>query len=232
MCEYHAMTSTYDIFYKLKLLSKKWENYFEVYDEIFKPYQNKNPKFLEIGVAHGGSLELWLKYFDNNVDLYAVDINKDFLDYKFDNVKVDYACVDQSSVEHWDAYLKDKPKFDIIIDDGSHDSEHQITTLLTLFPHLADGGIYVVEDTHTSYWNEWGGGLHKKGTFIEFVKGFIDFLHAPHIKESAPPGLVTALHNFKSIRFHNSMVILEKGVTRPSKEAISTAKQNPNFLWG
>ena len=232
MCEYHAMNSTYDIFYKLKLLSKKWENYFEVYDEIFKPYQNKNPKFLEIGVAHGGSLELWLKYFDNNVDLYAVDINKDFLDYKFDNVKVDYACVDQSSVEHWDAYLKDKPKFDIIIDDGSHDSEHQITTLLTLFPHLADGGIYVVEDTHTSYWNEWGGGLHKKGTFIEFVKGFIDFLHAPHIKESAPPGLVTALHNFKSIRFHNSMVILEKGVTRPSKEAISTAKQNPNFLWG
>ena len=232
MCECDAMNSTYEIFYKLKLLSKKWNNYFEVYDEILKPYQNKNPNFLEIGVAHGGSLELWLKYFENNINLYAVDINKDFLDYKFDDAKVDYACVDQSSVEHWDAYLKDKPNFDIIVDDGSHDSEHQIVTLLTLFPKLNNNGIYVIEDTHTSYWTEWGGGLHKKGTLIEFAKGLIDFLHHPHIRESAPPGLIEAFKNLKTVRFYNSMVILEKAVTRPSTEAVSDAKQNPNFKWG
>ena len=225
------MTSTYDIFYKLKLLSKKWNNYFEVYDKILAPYKDTNPKMLEIGVAHGGSLELWLKYFDNNVQMYAVDINKDFLDYKFD-VTVDYACVDQSSIEHWDAYLRGKPNFDIIIDDGSHDSDHQILTVLTLFPQLNDNGIYVIEDTHTSYWLEWGGGLHKQGTCIEFAKGLIDLLHMPHIRESAPPALVQAFKNLKSVTFHNSMIVLEKGVTRPSTEAVSTAKQNPNFLWG
>jgi len=225
------MTSTYDIFYKLKLLSKKWNNYFEVYDNILKNYVGKNPKMLEIGVAHGGSLELWLKYFDNEVDLYAVDINKDFLDYKFD-AKVDYACVDQSSTEHWNAYLTGKPKFDIVVDDGSHDSEHQILTLLTLFPKLNEGGIYVVEDTHTSYWSEWGGGLHKQGTFIEFAKQLIDLLHAPHIRESAPPALAKAFVDLKSVTFHNSMVVLEKGVTRPPTEAVSTANRNPVFSWG
>jgi hypothetical protein len=225
------MTSTYDIFYKLKLLSKKWNNYFEVYDELLKNYVGKNPKMLEIGVAHGGSLELWLKYFDNEVDLYAVDINKDFLDYKFD-AKVDYACVDQSSTEHWNAYLTGKPNFDIIVDDGSHDSEHQILTLITLFSKLNDGGIYVVEDTHTSYWPEWGGGLHKQGTFVEFAKQLIDLLHAPHIRESAPPALVKAFVDLKSVTFHNSMVVLEKGITRPSTEAVSNANRNPVFSWG
>lgn len=232
MCECHAMTSTYDIFYKLKLLSKKWNNYFEVYDKILNPYIGKNPKMLEIGVAHGGSVELWLKYFDNEVDLHAVDINKDFLDYKFDDAKVNYACVDQSSLEHWNAYLSSHSNFDIIIDDGSHDSDHQIITLLTLFPILNDGGIYIVEDTHTSYWPEWGGGLHKKGTFIEFAKQLLDLLHAPHIRESAPPALEKAFKNLKSVTFHNSMVVLEKGITRPSTEAVSTANRNPNFTWG
>lgn len=225
------MTSTHDIFYKLKLLSKKWNNYFEIYDNILAPYKGKKPKMLEIGVAHGGSLEMWIKYFEEEVQLYAVDINKEFLDYKFD-IPVDYACVDQSSGEHWDAYLNGKPKFDIIIDDGSHDSEHQIFTLLTLFPKLNDGGIYVVEDTHTSYWPEWGGGLGKQGTFMEFAKGLLDFIHAPHIRQSAPPGLVESFKNLKSITFHNSVVVFEKGPTRPSTEAVSTAKQNPNFSWG
>jgi hypothetical protein len=224
------MKSTQEIFYKLKLLSKKWENYFDVYDKILLPYVGKNPKMLEIGVAHGGSLELWLKYFDNAVEMYAVDINKDFLDYKFD-VKVNYACVDQGSKEHWDAYLKDKPNFDIIIDDGSHDSNHQITTLITLFSKLADGGIYVIEDTHTSYWSAWGGGLQKQGTFIEFAKGLVDFLHAPHIRESAPPALVEAFGSLKSVTFYNSMVILEKGPTSPSIEADSSKYKNPNFDW-
>lgn len=230
MCEYNAMKSTQEIFYKLKLLSKKWENYFDVYDKILLPYVSKNPKMLEIGVAHGGSLELWLKYFDNAVEMYAVDINKDFLDYKFD-VKVDYACVDQGSKEHWDSYLKDKPNFDIIIDDGSHDSNHQIITLITLFSKLADGGIYVIEDTHTSYWSAWGGGLQKQGTFIEFAKGLVDFLHAPHIKESAPPALVEALGSLKSVTFYNSMVVLEKGPTSPSIEADSSKYKNPDFDW-
>ena len=39
-------------------------------------------------------------------------------------------------------------KFDIIIDDGSHASHHQQISLAILFRHLADGGLYIVEDLH------------------------------------------------------------------------------------
>lgn len=52
------------------------------------------------------------------------------------------------------------PEFDIIIDDGCHIVEHQITSFKTLFPLIKPKGMYIIEDLHTSYWKEYGG----KGT--------------------------------------------------------------------
>ena len=226
------MKKTREIFKKLKLQSHKWENYFDVYDKIFLPYLGTHPKVLEIGCAHGGSLELWTKYFDNDLDLYGVDINKDFLGYKFDGVEVDYSCVDQGSQEHWDAYLKDGRTFDIIIDDGSHIMDHQILTAINLFPKLNNGGMFVIEDTHTSYWKDWEGGLQKQGTFIEFCKHLIDLIHAPHINQSAPPQLAKAFKDLKSVEFYNSIVVLRKEhVEHPAKPAHSEDYWHPNFQW-
>ncbi len=47
--------------------------------------------------------------------------------------------------------------FDIIIDDGSHISSHIISTFEIFWKYLKDKGIYVVEDTQTSYWSKFGG---------------------------------------------------------------------------
>jgi len=58
-----------------------------------------------------------------------------------------------------------------ILEDGSHAFDHQILTFRTLFPHLKSGGIYACEDLCTSYWEpEFGGGVRKPGTGIEFFK--------------------------------------------------------------
>ena len=233
MCEYHAMKKTRDIFWKLKLQAHKWENYFDIYDKILLPYIDKHPKFLEIGCAHGGSLELWIKYFEGKLDLYGVDINKDFLGYKFDDVEVNYSCVDQGSQEHWDAYLRDGKTFDIIIDDGSHIMNDQIVTLLTLFPKLNQGGMYIIEDTHTSYWSDWDGGLQKQGTCIEFCKHLIDFLHAPHITRTPPTEIAKTFKDLVSVEFYNSMIVLRKEhVPHPAKPAHSEEGRDPNFVWG
>jgi len=226
------MKSTREIFYKLKHLSRKWENYFDVYDKILPQYVGKKPNMLEIGIAKGGGTEMWLKYFDNDINMFCVDIDKNFLDHKYDGATVNTACVDQSSPEHWDAYLKDKPKFDLIIDDGGHEMVQQIVTLNKLFPYLADGGTMVIEDTHTSYWDQWGGGFKRETSFIEYVKNLIDLLHAPHIHGATPPPeVLSTFAGLKSATFYNSMVILEKGPTRPAIEAISTKYKNPDFDW-
>ena len=48
--------------------------------------------------------------------------------------------------------------FDIIIDDGGHTMEQQIASIETLFPALNEGGVYLCEDTHTSYWESTAAG--------------------------------------------------------------------------
>ena len=55
----------YKIFKNSKKYSIKWSSYFQVYEKIFSNYRNKKIKFVEIGVANGGSLFMWQKYFQN-----------------------------------------------------------------------------------------------------------------------------------------------------------------------
>jgi len=68
-------------------------------------------------------------------------------------------------------------KFDIIIDDGSHQMQHQMASLYLLFNAIKPGGIYVVEDLHTSYWSGFGGQYHGNTT-MELLKECTDNLNA------------------------------------------------------
>ena len=52
--------------------------------------------------------------------------------------------------------------FDVIVDDGGHKMHHQKVSFNTLWSQLADGGLYIVEDTHSSYWPGFGGGYREK----------------------------------------------------------------------
>ena len=191
------------------LKTYKWHHYFKIYDKYFKKFIGKKPIVLEIGIADGGSLEMWNYYFDNDCTIYGVDINKDTLDVPkklgVSNIKIDIG--DQGDPEFWKEYLKDKPKFDIVIDDGGHTMKQQITTYESVYNHISDNGVYLCEDTHTSYWKMWEGGLKKSDTFIEYSKNWIDQINAYHI---------IGCNDFKfrevtnSIHFYDSIVVLEK----------------------
>ena len=56
---------------------------------------------------------------------------------------------------------------DIVLDDGSHVMADIVTSFNFLYPRTEKRGIYMVEDLHTAYWEEYGGGLSRDGTFIE-----------------------------------------------------------------
>ncbi len=69
---------------------------------------------------------------------------------------------------------------DIVIDDGSHFSEHVIFSFKVLFPLLSENGIYVIEDTQTSYWKFAGGDsedLRNPSTLMNFFKDLADGLN-------------------------------------------------------
>jgi hypothetical protein len=202
--------SLLETYKQLNFNSLKWDTYFDHYDKHLSRFVGKAPNVLEIGVGEGGSLELWCRYFENG-KIFGIDANPECVAHEYNNENINVELGDQNSEEFWELYLKDKEKFDIIIDDGSHISQHQLTTMSCLFPHLKEGGLYIVEDTHTSYWPSWDGGFQKPGTYVETMKMMVDFLHRQHIPESQPsPQLTNIFDGLKSIQFYNSMVVLEK----------------------
>lgn len=190
--------------------ANKWSNYFNIYQKHFDKFLNKHVNLLEIGIAEGGSLELWHNYFGKDCNIFGIDIDANVLNLKFD-FPVDVSIGNQANEDFWKYYLFNKPKFDIVIDDGGHGMDEQITTLLNIFPHLNNGGILLVEDVHTSYWEAFNGELLNAGTFIERSKSLVDFLNRQHIRLMQPTdSFVDIFKDLFSITFYNSVIVFEK----------------------
>jgi hypothetical protein len=84
-----------------------------------------------------------------------------------------------------------------------------VKTFQYLYPRTAADGVYVVEDLHTAYWEEYGGGLGREGSFIELCKGLIDELNADWTREALPASEFT--RSTLSMHFYDSMVVFERG---------------------
>lgn len=185
----------------------KWTNYFNLYDEILQRYQDTPINFLEIGINHGGSLEVWKKYFHSESLFYGIDINPDCKRFERDNVEIFIGS--QNDISFLNSIKEKGLQFDVIIDDGGHKMNQQITSLKELFPILKEGGVYICEDTHTSYWREFGGGYKRKNTFIEYSKTLIDGLYYTHMPSKMKPKILDKM-NVKSIHFYDGMIAFYK----------------------
>ena len=102
-------------------------------------------------------------------------------------------------------------RLDIVIDDGSHINEHVITAFQTLFPLLADDGIYAIEDLGAAYWPDWGGSQDPgcETTSIAMCKRLIDGLNWEFIscREQA-----SFDHHVSSLHFYKGLAIIYKGI--------------------
>jgi hypothetical protein len=70
-----------------------------------------------------------------------------------------------------------------LIDDGGHIMEQQIVTFEMLFDFVKFNGVYLCEDTHTSYWYSLGGGYRWKSNYIGYIKNLIDQLNAYNLRD-------------------------------------------------
>ncbi|KKU82103.1 MAG: hypothetical protein UY07_C0003G0004 [Parcubacteria group bacterium GW2011_GWA1_47_8] len=172
---------------KKRGVTHKLSSYFAEYDFNFREYRDKPINLLEIGVQKGGSLYMWREYLPK-AKIIGADVDEKCKQFEGDGIKIYIG--DQEDVDFLlDLEHKEGP-FDIIIDDGGHTMGQQITTFKTLFPLLAEGGMYVIEDLHTSYWPAFGGGF----TAISFLKSMIDEIHF-WAKESPRAGLIKKLRS-------------------------------------
>ena len=189
-------------------LIHKWDHYFDVYERYFSMYRNKPVNILEIGISHGGSLQMWRKYFGSQANIFAIDINAECKKFEEETTKIFIGS--QEDEKFLDSLISQLPPLDILIDDGGHTMKQQIVTFNKLFSSVKDGGIYLVEDTHTSYWGEYHGGYKKKNSFIEFSKDLVDQMYAWHIDNEKLVPVNYNTKNINSISYYDSIVVFEK----------------------
>jgi tetratricopeptide (TPR) repeat protein len=117
-------------------------NYLINYERLFAPFRDAAITLLEIGVFNGASLKLWEDYFPR-ATIVGVDIQERCRQYAGGRRIVEIASQADSN-EMMAVGLKYRPT--IVIDDGSHQADHILITFDALYPKLAEGGIYIVED--------------------------------------------------------------------------------------
>jgi SAM-dependent methyltransferase len=124
-----------------------YHNYLQIYEKYFSTYRNSLKTFLEIGLWEGESIRMWRDYFKTG-NLVGADI-LDLSHIQLPNTQI-HIC-DQSDRTQLELLVSNSyDAYDIIIDDGGHWMHQQQITLATMFKYLKPGGIFVIEDLHTS----------------------------------------------------------------------------------
>jgi hypothetical protein len=125
----------------------KWDHYFDIYDRHFNKFRDTEVHILEIGIFSGGSLDMWRDYFGPRAYIYGVDIEEACRAYERDRTKI--LIGDQGDRQFWRTFREQVPLLDIVVDDGSHQTEDQIVTFEQLLPHLRPG-VYTYARTCTA----------------------------------------------------------------------------------
>jgi hypothetical protein len=156
------------------------KGYTAVYSSFFESLRQRELVLLEIGVARGASLRMWEEYFPN-ARIFGVDVDPDCTRYESDRTSV--LIGDQADV----AFLQRlvdvvAAPLDIVIDDGGHHMYQHQTSLEFLFPNVVGGGLYCIEDLHTSYRRSYGGGYRRRTGTVEYLKDLVDHMNRGAIR--------------------------------------------------
>ena len=204
-------------------VSDKWQIYLNIYNRVLQPYRKQPVNLLEIGIQNGGSLEVWSEYFDNARHIVGCDINPDCARLRFNDSRIQVVVGDANLPETQRNILKITPDFDIVIDDGSHTSRDIIHTFALYFDQLKDGGIYIIEDLHCSYWQDFDGGLFHPYSAIAFLKSLVDVVNYEHwglaldrnevlrdFYHRYGSRMAADLSHIHSVEFINSVCVIQK----------------------
>ncbi|HUR73411.1 MAG TPA: class I SAM-dependent methyltransferase [Sporichthya sp.] len=208
----------------------KWMHYFAAYHRHFARFRGKPCIVLEFGVAEGGSLQMWRHYFGEQALIYGVDINPECK--KFEEPGIRIFIGDQEDRDFLARIAAEIGPIDVLIEDGGHTMGQQIATFEVLYPKLSPRGVFLIEDLHTSYWPEFGGGYRNPGTFIEYAKNSIDQLQAWHSRE---PELEVDefTRTTRSMHVYGSIVVFERGpVSRPRRRRTGQPAAPPDGAGG
>jgi hypothetical protein len=194
------------------------------YDRHLRTLRSARVRVVEIGVggyanpsAGGESLRMWKRYFPRGL-VFGLDIVPK---HGVDAPRIRTIQGDQGDPGALRAIAEQHGPFDLVIDDGSHVNEHVLTTFGALFPHVREGGFYVIEDLWTAYCPGFGGdaeNLNNAGTSLGLLKNLIDLIHyeeqprgARHADGAAGDPAYVRTH-IAGLHVYHNIAFIEKGV--------------------
>jgi cephalosporin hydroxylase len=185
----------------------KMMHYVAAYERHFGRFVGQPLTFLEIGAGNGGSSQMWKRWLGPLARIVTIDINP--ICKQFEDEQVAVRLGDQSDPVFLQQLLDEFGPFDAVLDDGSHHMKHVLATMGYLYPRISANGVYMVEDVHTAYWEDYGGGLDRPDTIVSFFKDAVDRLNADHVRDGnlIPDGFTRSTF---SISAYDSILVFEK----------------------
>lgn len=188
------------IFYKIKKLVDQYDTYFRNQPEHTQP-QN----IVEIGMWDGGSIVFWNEIL-KPIKLVGIDIienggNEYFHKYLQNTQNLNpYWSTDQANDERLREIIKEnfgQEPINIIFDDGSHLYSQTLASFNTLFPFLAIGGIYIIEDWAWSHWKDYQNDLPEGAEPTKLVQEIV--------QATANVGLI------ESVSIFEGFIVIKRG---------------------
>lgn len=186
----------------------KWAHYFNIYEREFTRFRDRPISFIEIGVYRGGSIPMWKQFFADDSTLTFIDIDPACIIHGEPGTNIEIG--NQADPAFLAQIIEKYGPFDLILDDGSHMSADQTASFEAFWPHMNEGGLYMVEDCHTSYWPGFGGGYRNEASFIEYSKRLIDKMNSWYTDQDAMFPFDPIAKELDSVRFYDSIVAMEK----------------------
>jgi len=207
-------------------VSNKWDSYLTYYDEIFSRIRYERIKLFEIGVQNGGSLDTWSSYFENGILFLGCDIDEKCSLLSYDDPRVKVIVGNANELTTFKNIIDTCSAFDIVIDDGSHMSMDILNSFISYFPYVKPGGVYIIEDTHSLYLDNFGGGILNDNGGYAFFKKMIDVINFQFWQDqvsintyfrtffplaSTPSFILDG--TIDSIEFRNSIITINKSLS-------------------
>lgn len=201
--------------------SIKISSFFPVYVYLFRHLRGLECTFVETGVLSGGSLFMWRQWLGPKARIIGIDLNPDAKKWEKNGFEIYIG--DQGDPSFWKEVLPKIGYIDAFLDDGGHESFQQIVTIQALINHVKNNSVLVVEDTFTSFMNDFSS--HGNNSFLNFAKDTTDLLtsHSFGMYPNRFPAVVNTplIESFKhvfNVSFFNGVVafhIIEDSFTQP-----------------
>ena len=198
----------YKSFKKSNLPSTKSNLHLHVYHEVLQKFRNKKITFVEIGVKNGGSLLMWRDWLGKDARIIGIDLDPNAK--KLEKYGFEIFIGDQASTDFWENFFEQIGNVDVILDDGGHTNETQILTTYNTIKFINNGGILLIEDTHSSYIKKFSNP--QKFSFINYCKFLIDDIYVRSLDAESKEKLKkkNSLNNqIYSIKFFSDLVMFE-----------------------